>query len=269
MIDVQWLQEQGVPLFCTSCGATLNENNWSNHRKDRNDYVCKKCETIRWKNWAVKNKKKLQVSSLDYYIKNIEQERKRRNNVMLKLKTDCMNTLGGKCADCGNNDIEVLTVEHLKGKGLEEYRKLGHGHIGHGKNVLYRLIRDRKVNLEDYLCLCINCNMKRRISKEHKNTKGSKYHQKLKQDVITILDGRCAECGIDDLDKLTLEHNNGFGKQHLFQLNNGIGYCSKKLYALIRRGLEPTKDYSVLCFNHNFKSAQKWREKRAKQWRKY
>lgn len=267
-IDILWLQEHGISLFCSKCNVVLTEENWSISARRKYDHICKTCENNRLRNWYNKNKKIRHIASLNFYIKNIERERKRRNNVMLKLKKDCMNALGGKCYDCGTEEIEVLTVEHINGKGLDEYKRLGNGKVGHGKSILYRLIRDRKVNLENYLCLCMNCNMKRRIAKEHKETKMSKYGQKLKRDVLTLLGCKCSNCGIDDLDKLTLEHKQGFGRAHRRQLNKS-GYSSTKLYSLIRRGLEPIEKYSVLCFNCNFKTAQKWREETAKKWRKY
>lgn len=254
---------------CGRCGKSLIAGNWSNSRKAKDDYICKSCESSRYRDWAAKNKERLRVSSLAYYVKNIDRERLRRNDVMLKLKKDCMSRLGGKCVGCGIDDIRVLTLEHLRGGGAAEYRKYGKGQVGHGKGVLYRLIRDGKVDLSNYQCLCVNCNMKKRIGIEHKETKGSKYHQKLKRDVMTMLGSRCVSCGIDDLDELTLEHNYGFGRNHLLQLNRGKNYSAMKLYGLIRRGLEPLERYSALCFNCNFKEAQKWRDAKAREWRKY
>lgn len=254
---------------CVKCGSSLIENNWSRSRQLRNDYICKDCESTRYRDWAARNKDRLRVSSLDYYVKNIDRERLRRNEVMLKLKRDCMNKLGGRCAACGINDIRLLTLEHLRGGGAADYRKYGKGNVGHGRGVLYRLIRDGKADLSNYQCLCLNCNMKKRIAFEHKETKGSKYNQRLKRDVMVILGGQCVKCGMDDLDMLTLERRYGFGRNHLLQLNRGKNYSSMKLYRRIRRGLEPVERYSTLCFNYNFKEAQKWKDARAREWRKY
>jgi len=57
--------------------------------------------------------------------------------------------LGGKCENCGNNDMRVLDFDHVKNNGAEHRRQ---GFIGH------KMIKAVLQNPTDYQVLCSNCN---------------------------------------------------------------------------------------------------------------
>lgn len=63
---------------------------------------------------------------------------------------------------------------------------------------------------------------------------------------------KCAICGIDDLDVLTLDHINGGGKKERDSFCKGRG--GDRMYSFLKRNKYPP-GYRILCFNHNFKEA--------------
>ena len=87
--------------------------------------------------WNKNNRRKTQKYCRDY-----------RN----KLTTLVINHYGGKCACCGEIIFEFLTIDHIKGNGREERRKLGSNNLS-----IYRLIVKNNYPNE-YRVLCYNCN---------------------------------------------------------------------------------------------------------------
>lgn len=76
----------------------------------------------------------------------LETERKRR----YALKIETLKAYGGKCACCGEDIVEFLTIDHING---------GAG----GRNRLktqafYMSLKKLGFPKEDYQCLCYNCN---------------------------------------------------------------------------------------------------------------
>lgn len=62
-----------------------------------------------------------------------------------------------QCARCKIKDMDVLTIDHIKGNGAEERKSLGwNGQSGH----FYRWLK-RNDFPPHYQVLCYNCNMKK------------------------------------------------------------------------------------------------------------
>jgi len=60
------------------------------------------------------------------------------------------------CAHCGETDIKVLQIDHIKGNGKEERKKFK---VSAGHNFYKRL---KKVGFpEGYQVLCANCNQRK------------------------------------------------------------------------------------------------------------
>ena len=74
-------------------------------------------------------------------------------------RLEVIKKLGGKCARCGFSDKRALQIDHIKGGGSKENRKLGW------------LKMYKKILLDDgsnYQLLCANCNwIKRNENREH------------------------------------------------------------------------------------------------------
>jgi len=77
--------------------------------------------------------------------------RARRHQAKTKAKVIAL--LGGKCSECGKDDIDILTVHHVNNDGAAHRRS-----IPHGKSTMYRAIL-KSGNIKGLECLCFSCNV--------------------------------------------------------------------------------------------------------------
>jgi hypothetical protein len=77
----------------------------------------------------------------------------------LRLRLEALAKLGGRCVNCGIDDIRVLQIDHIAGGGMKELKKMHYG--AYHENVIAEA-RNNK-----YQLLCANCNwIKRHHFKE-------------------------------------------------------------------------------------------------------
>lgn len=68
-----------------------------------------------------------------------------------RLKLKCMMGYGGKCSCCGETRLDLLTIEHIRGKGFTHIRESSS-----------TITMKKLIELgfpEGHTCLCYNCNM--------------------------------------------------------------------------------------------------------------
>jgi len=100
---------------------------------------------------------------MSHLEKNRERERKDARVWRARLKRELVDAYGGKCACCGESEIEFLTLDHINGDGAEERRRLG-GRCWAGPT-FYSYLKKLGWPKGDYQILCYNCNCAKRQSK--------------------------------------------------------------------------------------------------------
>lgn len=79
--------------------------------------------------------------------------RKRQSFSRLK----CIELLGNKCKNCGNNDIRILCIDHINGGGNKERLKFGGSYF-------MKILKEIEENNDiKYQLLCCNCNQIKKI----------------------------------------------------------------------------------------------------------
>ena len=78
-----------------------------------------------------------------------------------------------------------------------------------------------------------------------------RYRQRIKKhiDKITVINhygGKCALCGITDIDMLTIDHEFNDGNK------DREGRTSRFYTEVVKDGFPENKGYRVLCYNHNY-----------------
>lgn len=120
---------------CRSCGNVLTNGNWNPSQQKRHNYICKKCNRDRNREWYQKNRKKLLEKQRKYYHehknnkhfietrkkwrKNNRESIRRRQKEWIQIRRNVtILALGGKCQNikCGINDIRVLEIHHKYGR---------------------------------------------------------------------------------------------------------------------------------------------------------
>lgn len=75
------------------------------------------------------------------------------------LRSAVLSMLGGRCVECGHDDIRVLEINHVHNDGYLLVRENGPGRrVSSGLTYKHlRLIRDGEDPLDRYEALCANC----------------------------------------------------------------------------------------------------------------
>lgn len=108
-----------------------------------NCYICNK--KIKKGKYCIQCVETRQVHKKIYYKKDWLKERKRQWNKKLEI----IKILGGKCRQCGIDDIRVLDINHLIPENKTKYKKGGH--------TTPRRLKDWLKNIKDLELLCANC----------------------------------------------------------------------------------------------------------------
>jgi len=92
----------------------------------------------------------------------------RENNLSTyqKLRGEVLLLLGNKCSKCGIEDVRVLQIDHINGRGCQERKQYG----GRGGNVTGRYYHHiLEVDGQGYQILCANCNWIKRYEQKEQN----------------------------------------------------------------------------------------------------
>ena len=85
---------------------------------------------------------------------------------IMRLKCAVMNVLTngeGTCRQCGQGDIDVLTVDHIENDGFKHRKQLGKRDLC-GDHFYRWLVKNDYP--PGYQVLCMNCNMKKEIMRK-------------------------------------------------------------------------------------------------------
>lgn len=108
-----------------------------------------------WKKGLLRGKRQKSVTTAE----NVKRRRRelreyynRKNReYKLKCRENALRVLGAKCNICGNNDIRVLQIDHMKNNGSYERR--------FSRTTMYRKITSMNLSelKSEYQVLCANC----------------------------------------------------------------------------------------------------------------
>lgn len=235
---------------CSKCQKPLNIENWLLSRKKRNQYICASC--IR-----EDNNNRYQLKKTIYSITYKAARSKTRNDVLLYY--------GSKCEECGETNLELLSLDHIDGGG-RAHRKRVLGGIDSGSGFFKWVLKNKPINIR---LLCYNCNCRvnmtelkltvcfnegckycgesiyrNRICRKCSNIAKRNSYIRLKINVFDYYWSKCANCGIDKIEFLTIDHINNDGAQHRKEVGTQI-------FPWLKMNNYPT-EFQILCFNCNY-----------------
>jgi len=156
-------EQQNDTKVCPGCKKhkPISEFYKVRTRKDGLSHKCKKCLYTKTrspealatkKRYAEANKEKLKQYAENWRKKNRTWKRKRERLYKLKRKIEVINHYGGKCACCGEKEMDFLAIDHIKGNGSQHRKK-----IGVGGSIFYHWLR-KSGWPKGFRVLCHNCN---------------------------------------------------------------------------------------------------------------
>lgn len=212
-------QKNSSQPSCIKCAVMLNDDNWPSYLKPRSNYICLTC-------YRAQTKARQQKDPL--YNKKQNDRYRMRRSAVIQSYGDC-------CKQCGENQYEFLTIDHVHGGGNKHRKEVC-------SSSLIDHLYNNKVNPDDYQVLCYNCN----CSKNY--TGKDKHYAKDKASAIKRYGGWCQECKEDRIEKLTIDHIGDDGAEQRKLLNCGTG---AKFYRYLKRNDYPELGLQVLCYNCN------------------
>lgn len=153
----------GSLIICRGCKVELSEGNWNG-----NGNLCKTCKELRRKhNRKIQERKKAKRRRYRHGViteqskKNFKQYYKMRQR-NLKIVTLAHYSKLIECRYCGENDIDVLSLDHVNGDGAEWRRS-------HTSHTYQWFINNNFPTDPPIQVLCMNCQVKKRyINGEHR-----------------------------------------------------------------------------------------------------
>lgn len=173
-----------------SCYQPSSGNYCKKHKEEiikDDEKKCNRCQCIRNIDQYINNSSYCQKCQ-----ENMRQKSLKKHARYRQLLLDYKIKMGGKCVDCGVNDLRILEFDHIKGDKINNVKRL------------YNL---DKIHQEVKKCelRCVNCHMKKLPLKEERSTKRG---QRAKNFVnsIKINIGKCLKCGWFDIKYLQVLH---------------------------------------------------------------
>lgn len=260
--------------YCYACKRTLSYKCFNKNKSKSDGYhdSCKTCKKESDKKYNEKYKDKLKVTKHLYYeknkqsfidrankniVKNRERVRGYGRTSRFKIKSTvfshyCDENI--KCKICNENDIDILSIDHIGGKGNDHRKEIG---ISGGHRFYFWL---KSNNYPDgYQILCMNCQYRKRMGEmkpdnpTKKQLKQAAYVQKLKLECLSHY-GNICPCGEKDLVILTLDHVNDDGENHRKEKKKrGFAF-----YLDLKKNKFPNDPpLQVLCMNCQFRKRAK------------
>jgi len=154
------------------------------------------------------------------------------------------------CADCGEDNINFLTVDHVEGGG-RKHRKEIRTYL-----TLWLWGQYRKTGKwpGDFQVICSNCNDIKKFEENGFQINRGGSTAKLINEIRHLLGDKCAVCSFADARALHIHNRNGGDTKK----RNRLGYYPfyKSVEAKI---LDGSKEYQLLCANHNLEKELKLR----------
>lgn len=137
-------------ITCEICGKSFEPNKYYHNGSQR--YCSEECRKTGIKNYQRDYMRNYMRTHPKYTIKNREYNRKQKVEVLTHYSNP------PKCACCGENHIEFLTIDHINGDGAEQRKRLSGDSQKFSGFLFYEWLIINNFP-KGYQVLCMNCNM--------------------------------------------------------------------------------------------------------------
>lgn len=268
------MRSSGLIKKCYQCQRDFSLENFCKNKSKPDGLAdnCKQCKSAADREYQAKSKDKIKIRRHQYYLKNkdeitekvnlyIKNNRVKHNAWGTKAKNKLKNEVlshycddGAVCKMCGEDELGVLSIDHIDGNGAEHRRQI----FGNNRTCGYNFYRWLKRNNypDGFQVLCFSCQYRKRLIEMRPKNPSSKqiaraeYVRSIKMECLGHYGGLVCSCGESDIEVLTLDHVNDDGAEHRRETNTG-GF---NFYMLLRRtGFPNDPPLQVKCLNCNIR----------------
>ena len=132
---------------CLGCGCTLLSENMRPSDVTYKRPRCARCSRAFQRGWRRRNRDK------------VARQNKKKASAMRRA---AVAAYGGRCACCGEDTFEFLTIDHVNNDGAAHRRQVGIK----GSTATYYWLRDNGYPKDGFQLLCMNCNCAKQWSGE-------------------------------------------------------------------------------------------------------
>ena len=150
---------------CTGCKQLLDESKFwrNNHHRDGLGYRCIECKKEYKRVWDEENREELRAKANEYNRihrkyrrEQYRRWREHRHLLVIQVYSD----LDIKCALCGEEDIDVLSIDHINGGGVSHLKTIPNSD-------LYAWLINSKYP-DGFRVLCWNCQHREKLRLQDK-----------------------------------------------------------------------------------------------------
>ena len=113
---------------CRICNTELTVSNWMPSLEKKNCAICRPCSNAKGREWRKNSREKANQYSIDRYFRDPKKSQAITHKSRVKVRLDMIKAYGGKCSNCGIDDVDVLDVDHINNNGAEHRRDGFHGY---------------------------------------------------------------------------------------------------------------------------------------------
>lgn len=238
---------------------------------------CKKCKSKQDKEYRERNKDKVKAHKHEYYLENrddiiekvclyAKENRIAHNLRGKKAKEKCKLGVFSaycddvvKCKNCTEDDIGILTIDHIDGNGADHRREIQGKNNGGGGSNFYRWLKKNNYPT-GFQVLCFSCQFRKRAielkpdNPTHLQLVRARYARRIKLECLDAYGGQECSCGEKDIETLTLDHVNDDGAEH----RRATGTRGNNFYHMLRKnGFPNDVPLQVKCLNCQIRKRNK------------
>ena len=152
--------DAALTTICCDCGIERHFNKYDVRRGRHESLRCHVCAIKHHhKNKPKRTKEEKAKYRKEYYQKHKQKLDKYANDWREQKRLEAIESLGGCCVQCGENDPIVLDFDHINDDGAEHRRQTNK------KNVVY-LVAEESGRFQ---LLCKNCNWRKEYARRKQN----------------------------------------------------------------------------------------------------
>jgi hypothetical protein len=133
----------GVSSHCYGCKRKQYHTNKHKYNKRKR---------TNYSNFTEEQKQSQRDATKRYRAENKEYLKTKSKEDHHRIKEEVIFKYGGKCECCKEERLEFLSIDHIKGNGAEERKKIG------TKQIYKKLLKSEMLT-DEYRVLCFNCNL--------------------------------------------------------------------------------------------------------------